>query len=100
MGSSPWNRRSARGSHLGGLLLAQHEVIDAAWGELLNAALENPPEECLGIGPNGLGGVPRPSSFSDAVTRADAIIYGVVTGIAGGFGARPEQQSQIVNLKL
>jgi len=74
-------------SRNGGLLLAQHELLDQSWGEELSAALESPGEECLEIGPGTYAEVPLPTSFSDAVEKADAIIYGAVTGIAGGFYA-------------
>jgi len=74
-------------SRYGGLLLAQHELLDQSWGDELSAALENQSEECLEIGPGSYASYSRPETFSDAVTMAAAIIHGIVTGIAGGFYA-------------
>jgi len=68
-----------------GLLLAAYPLIDQRWSSELAAAQENPPEDCLDIGPGSYSEIPLPKSFSEVVMRADAIFQGVVTGIAGGF---------------
>lgn len=75
-------------SRNGSLLLAQHEWIDGEWGDQLRAAFENPPEGCLEFGRTSFGGGAWPETSSETVDRAGAIIYGVVTGIAGGFYGR------------
>jgi hypothetical protein len=70
-----------------GLLLAAHPMIDQRWNAELTAALENPPDACLEMGPGSYAEVSLPKSFSEAVTKAKAIMQGVVTGTTGGFYA-------------